>query len=272
MDLRTVDWTNAAESRRASEFILQQRFGVRVQFPANKLCPPIPNRENYINWLKYLSTIDFLGSPSLSAVHANDEIMVLDIGSGASCIYGILGVMKFGWSFVCAELDLTSIEWAQQHVFHAQNERLCAQISTIHSKSSDKIQQLIEDNMHKAKEGERRHVTWSEDFTLSTLLISQQHLDNNNLIGLRGPIRQALASSDNKSDSTAVVESEQEFIYHNIVNVNNSTSPSEAKDEEILPPAVVIHMSMCNPPFYDMFQQVRGQLLITQDYFLKFWL
>lgn len=86
--------------------------------PDNYLCPPIPGRVDYIHHLNDLllsteSTID-------------KKVRVLDIGTGASCIYPILGVTEHGWQFVASEIDPASIKMANKII--ANNKSLIGKI------------------------------------------------------------------------------------------------------------------------------------------------
>lgn len=40
----------------------------------------------------------------------------VDIGTGASCIYPLLGATVAGWSFLATEIDPVSAEWAEKNV------------------------------------------------------------------------------------------------------------------------------------------------------------
>lgn len=56
--------------------------------------PQVPNRHNYILWLKdLLDTTVGNGDVTRKAVG-------LDIGTGASCIYPLLGCSQRPWSFI----------------------------------------------------------------------------------------------------------------------------------------------------------------------------
>ena len=80
-------------------------------FPSSFLCPPIPGRVDYVHYIA-----DLLGSKNRGKVPKGSKVNCLDIGVGANCIYPILGVNEYGWSFTGADIDLTSIESAQQIV------------------------------------------------------------------------------------------------------------------------------------------------------------
>ena len=66
-------------------------------FPDENLCPPIPGRLDYIHHLA-----DLLSS--------EEPIKILDIGTGATCIYPLLGVASFDWKFVATDIDLDSLD------------------------------------------------------------------------------------------------------------------------------------------------------------------
>lgn len=99
----------------------------------------MPNRLNYIHWIE-----DLLASDIIPTTKADSEVKKgFDIGTGANCIYPLLGASVFGWKFVgsgtysfsfalCLSLfhlilcvlipvfllDITdiAIEWANQNV------------------------------------------------------------------------------------------------------------------------------------------------------------
>ena len=74
------------------------------QFPDTNLCPPIPGRVDYIHHVE-----DLLKSSKIQ-----ESIKVLDIGTGASCIYPILGRAEYNWNFVGTDIDKTSLDIAQK--------------------------------------------------------------------------------------------------------------------------------------------------------------
>lgn len=40
----------------------------------------------------------------------------IDVGTGASCIYPLLGAKVAGWSFLATEIDAVSAKWAEKNV------------------------------------------------------------------------------------------------------------------------------------------------------------
>lgn len=94
-DPRAVTALNAA--------LLAEAYGVLWSLPHGALCPPIPGRSDYIHYLADLLS--------------NDEpARIIDIGSGANCVYPIIGASEYGWSFVATEVDRASMRWARQVV------------------------------------------------------------------------------------------------------------------------------------------------------------
>lgn len=75
--------------------------------PDGYLCPPIPGRADYIHTLADL----------LKAIDPhNTAVRVLDIGTGANCIYPILGAQTYGWKFVGSEVDTRATKSARRIV------------------------------------------------------------------------------------------------------------------------------------------------------------
>lgn len=71
--------------------------------PKGFLCPPIPGRADYIHYISDL-------------FDDKKGLKVLDIGTGANCIYPILGTQLYEWSFVASDIDPKSIENANKIV------------------------------------------------------------------------------------------------------------------------------------------------------------
>ena len=62
------------------------------------LCPPVPGRAEYVHHVA-----DLLADGS--SVPRGPEVSILDIGTGASAVYPIIGIAEYGWRFVGTELD-----------------------------------------------------------------------------------------------------------------------------------------------------------------------
>ncbi|XP_060217992.1 uncharacterized protein LOC132645187 isoform X2 [Lycium barbarum] len=80
--------------------------------PDGQLCPTVPNRSNYIHWIE-----DLLSSDIIPRVQADRNIVKgFDIGTGANCIYPLLGASLLGWKFVGSDITDVALEWAEKNV------------------------------------------------------------------------------------------------------------------------------------------------------------
>ena len=100
----TVDFSDPKAVKEINRSLLMAYYNVRLwEFPDSNLCPPIPGRVDYIHHLNDL----------LQEKNMTGEVTVLDIGTGATCIYPLLGNAVYGWSFVGVDIDLDSLDSAQ---------------------------------------------------------------------------------------------------------------------------------------------------------------
>ena len=53
----------------------------------------------------------------LGAISSEENIKILDIGTGATCIYPLLGVAEYHWNFVATDIDLDSLDTAQDIIY-----------------------------------------------------------------------------------------------------------------------------------------------------------
>ena len=67
--------------------------------PDAQLCPTVPNRLNYIHWIEDLLSCGII---SKSKDGPDGRVKGFDIGTGANCIYPLLGASLMGWSFVAS--------------------------------------------------------------------------------------------------------------------------------------------------------------------------
>ncbi len=101
----TIDFGNPQAVKNLNKALLFSNHKIKYwDFPDSNLCPPIPGRLAYIYQLETL-----LKSSSITK-----NISILDIGTGASCIYPILGNSVYNWQFVGTEIDENSIKSAQK--------------------------------------------------------------------------------------------------------------------------------------------------------------
>ncbi|KAK4097688.1 hypothetical protein N658DRAFT_500200 [Parathielavia hyrcaniae] len=130
-----LDFTDPAATMQLTKTLLEVDFGLRLDLPDDRLCPPVPNRHNYILWLK-----DLMDTTSYEP--AGRKLCGLDIGTGASCIYPLLGTAQRPWSFLATDIDEKSLEYARTNVKLNQLE---AWIRLLKRKPDDPLVPLLDD-------------------------------------------------------------------------------------------------------------------------------
>ncbi|KAA8594254.1 hypothetical protein FQN60_005088, partial [Etheostoma spectabile] len=84
--------------------LLKEDFGLTIEIPLERLIPTVPLRLNYIHWVEDL--IDGQKQPRRG----------IDIGTGASCIYPLLGATMNSWYFLATEVDNICFDYATKNV------------------------------------------------------------------------------------------------------------------------------------------------------------
>ena len=105
----TLDFSEPQAVLLLNQALLKHFYHVDFwQIPAGYLCPPIPGRVDYIHYLA-----DLLAQTGNGKIPEGKQVKVLDIGTGANCIYPILGSQSYGWSFVGTDIDPLSVKMAE---------------------------------------------------------------------------------------------------------------------------------------------------------------
>ncbi len=98
----TIRFSDPDAVRALNRALLAQYYGIAAwDIPDNYLCPPVPGRADYLH---YLADLLPRGKP----------LRVLDIGTGANCIYPLIGARAFGWQFVATDIDPRALANAQR--------------------------------------------------------------------------------------------------------------------------------------------------------------
>ncbi|KAI8957505.1 hypothetical protein F5Y11DRAFT_360754 [Daldinia sp. FL1419] len=128
-----IDFNNPKSVMRLSKALLKRDFGLTVDLPPDRLCPPIPNRHNYILWLKDL--LDSSSLPRLNSSEPPRQVIGFDIGTGASLIYPLLGcVQRPSWSFIATDVDAKSLSYARKN---AESNQMQSRIRVISRRVTD---------------------------------------------------------------------------------------------------------------------------------------
>ncbi len=121
----TIDFANANAVLNLNCALLKAYYGVTFwEFPKGYLCPPIPGRADYIHYLA-----DLLKETNNNKIPHKQTIKALDIGTGANCIYPIIGASQYEWDFVGSDINTESINSAQKIV--EQNNCLSNHVTII---------------------------------------------------------------------------------------------------------------------------------------------
>ncbi|WP_248638193.1 23S rRNA (adenine(1618)-N(6))-methyltransferase RlmF [Citrobacter koseri] len=103
---QSVDFANPLAVKALNKALLAYFYQVaNWDIPEGFLCPPVPGRADYIHHLA-----DLLGETT-GAIPA--DASVLDVGTGANCIYPLIGVHEYGWRFTGSEVHAQARARAQ---------------------------------------------------------------------------------------------------------------------------------------------------------------
>lgn len=99
----TIDFSNPHAVKALNKALLLLFYHIKWEIPDGYLCPPIPGRADYIHHL-------------VDLVDGKKGVRVLDIGTGANCIYPLIGHKSYGWTFVGTDIDPKAISIAEKNI------------------------------------------------------------------------------------------------------------------------------------------------------------
>ncbi len=100
---KSIDFSNAKAVFRLNKALLIQGYAIKNwELPDGYLCPPIPGRADYIHHISDL-------------IERKNNVLGLDIGVGANCIYPILGARIYNWYMTGVDIDETAINYAKKN-------------------------------------------------------------------------------------------------------------------------------------------------------------
>ena len=105
---KSIDFSNPEAVFHLNKALLISGYGLtNWKLPEGHLCPPIPGRADYMHHLAELL---------LDETSEEKNIKGLDVGTGASCIYPILGAKIYGWSMVGCDSSDIAMEFAKKNI------------------------------------------------------------------------------------------------------------------------------------------------------------
>jgi len=97
----SIDFADPAAVRVFNRALLKAFYGIaHWDIPADYLCPPIPGRADYLHFVA-----DLLAENNQGTIPRGGAINVLDVGTGANCIYPLIGHSEYGWHFLGSDID-----------------------------------------------------------------------------------------------------------------------------------------------------------------------
>lgn len=101
----TINFSDAKAVKALNTAILVAYYNIDYwQFSDKNLCPPIPGRVDYIHYL-----FDVLFAYGLQ-----NNVSILDIGTGATCVYPLLGSAVYDWNFIGTDSNKDALKNAQK--------------------------------------------------------------------------------------------------------------------------------------------------------------
>lgn len=106
----TIDFSDVSAVRLLNSALLKTYYGIDFwDIPDGYLCPPIPGRVDYIHYLA-----DLLAGSNDNDIPRGPNIKALDIGTGASMVYPLIGHAAYGWNFTGVDVDPVAVKSAKQ--------------------------------------------------------------------------------------------------------------------------------------------------------------
>lgn len=139
----SIDFSDPQAVRILNKALLKHFYGIdHWNIPPGYLCPPIPGRADYIHYIAGI-----LADSRNGNIPAGSSVKCLDIGTGSSCVYPLIGTREYGWTFVGTDIDPVALESANKII--AMNPVLTGKIELrLQIHSGDIFYGIIRPNEH----------------------------------------------------------------------------------------------------------------------------
>ena len=105
----SVDLSNPKAVKLLNQALLSEYYSIKNwNFPDNNICPTIPNKADYLHYIA-----DVLMGSNFGNLPEGNNITCLDIGTGATCIYPIIGAVEYNWNFIASDINSEAINSAK---------------------------------------------------------------------------------------------------------------------------------------------------------------
>eukprot|EP00914_Ancora_sagittata_P015146 GHVO01029703.1.p1 GENE.GHVO01029703.1~~GHVO01029703.1.p1 ORF type:complete len:213 (-),score=31.03 GHVO01029703.1:504-1142(-) len=117
-----IDYHNTEALRRLTAALFFVKYGYIWELPASTayICPPLPSRLSYVHIIGTLLTVDNGSDGGGKIAVTGRNIIGIDIGVGANCVYSLLCVGEYGWHMVGIDTDEDALRVAKENVTRNQ--------------------------------------------------------------------------------------------------------------------------------------------------------
>lgn len=129
----TLDFHNPVAVKRLNQALMRHHYGISAwDFPDSNLCPAVPGRADALHVIA-----DLLARDNGGHIPHGPAIQGLDIGTGASLIYPLIGAVAYGWSFTATDIAVASLNAAEAIL--AANPAMAKRISLVRQPDPAKV-------------------------------------------------------------------------------------------------------------------------------------
>ena len=134
----SIDFFNTKAVLALNKALLKHYYKIEnYDLPQQHLIPPIPGRADYIHYLA-----QYLMQNNNNTIPRGKDVKILDIGTGANCIYPIIASSAYDWDLVASDSSQESLDIAKNIV--ASNTSLNNKVEfRFQNKQSDVLKNIV---------------------------------------------------------------------------------------------------------------------------------
>jgi len=139
----SIDFFNAKAVLALNKALLKHYYEIdSYELPQEHLIPPIPGRADYIHYLA-----QYLTQNNANTTPKGKKVKILDIGTGANCIYPIIASAAYSWDIVACDNSQESLDIAKNIV--ASNKSLENKVEfRLQTKQQDIFTNIVQNEEH----------------------------------------------------------------------------------------------------------------------------
>uniref|UniRef100_A0A0N4ZQD5 U6 small nuclear RNA (adenine-(43)-N(6))-methyltransferase n=1 Tax=Parastrongyloides trichosuri TaxID=131310 RepID=A0A0N4ZQD5_PARTI len=210
-----VNFQESESTKILTEVLLHEYFSLNVSFNKDHLIPRINGRLDYL-----LIIEDFIKQN----FKCHENVLGIDIGVGANCIYPLLGVKEMKWNFIGIDIDDVAIEEGKKIV---KDNNLTSKITLIKTSENEK-NNIYEEALKYLEQNNNIIFSMSNPPFFEESEVNKKFINIKN--GERTKINGALSSRKTPSSTTIAKDNELyttggevDFIKNMIENSKNAS-------------------------------------------------